>query len=141
MTTTPTFQTNNLSSNRSDALPPDTLQLVLFYDGDSACAFGFETQDARGALTWTWSKGIKNFGTEIRTEQFAMRGASLTGRFTVEGVQGNGVVDGLAFGVLWRDAQGSLHDTSQRVRSQPHSSKADGYIGWRASLRGSPPQE
>ena len=106
---TPTFQTVDLASNRGNALPADTLQLVLFYDGNNTCTFAFEYRDVGGNLGWIGVDGIQPFGTEIRTAQYQLRGAALTGNFRVKGVQANGVVDGLAFGLLWRDVKGNFH--------------------------------
>ncbi|MBK9368838.1 MAG: hypothetical protein IPN01_21480 [Deltaproteobacteria bacterium] len=42
-----TFQTENLSSNRSSALPNGTLQLVAFYDGSGVATLSFETKHQR----------------------------------------------------------------------------------------------
>lgn len=109
MTTTPTFQTADLTSNRHSGLPRDTLQIVLFYDGNEACSFAYEYRDAVGNLGWISIDGIKPFGTEIKTAQYILGGAALTGNFRVKGVLANGVVDGLAFGLFWRDAAGNYH--------------------------------
>lgn len=104
----PTFQTADLSSNRFSAMPHDTLQIVLFYDGNNSCTFAFEYKNASGVGVVTVEE-IKPFGTEIKTVQYAMNGTTLTGRFWVKGVQANGVVDGLAFGLYLRDVKGNYH--------------------------------
>jgi len=103
------FQSADLTSNRGNALPADTLQIVLFYDGNNTCAFVFEYRDAQGNVGQVGIDGIKPFGTEIKTAQYALNGATLTGNFWVKGVQANGVVDGLAFGLFWRDSKGNFH--------------------------------
>jgi hypothetical protein len=105
----PTLQNVTLSSNRGNALPAGTLQVICFYDGNDACAFGFEYKDIDGTTGYIWLKGIKQFDTEIRTAQLSLNGSTLTGRFSVSGVRANGVVDGLAFGLFWRDARGGFH--------------------------------
>jgi hypothetical protein len=105
----PTLQNVTLSSNRGNALPPGTLQIICFYDGNDACGFGCEYKDIDGTTGYIWLKGIRQFDTEIRTAQLSLNGATLTGKFKVTGVRANGVVDGLAFGLLWRDERGGFH--------------------------------
>lgn len=105
----PTFTTVDLSSNRGDALPKDTLQVIGFYDGNGACALEFEYRESNGTVGRVGLDGIKPFGTEIRTAQYKLNGCELTGNFWVKGVQANGVVDGLAWGCFWRDAAGNYH--------------------------------
>lgn len=107
--TTPIFQSPDLSSNRGNALPKDTLQLVLFYDGSNTCSFAYEYRDVNGNTGWIAIDGIQAFGVEIKTAQYQLNGAALTGNFRVKGVQANGVVDGLAFGLFWRDVKGNYH--------------------------------
>lgn len=106
---TPTFQHASLDSNRFNGLAADTLQVVCFYDGNNACAFVFEYRLPNGNLGTMVVEGIRQFDVEVKTAQYAMNGAVLTGNFWVKGVQANGVVDGLAFGLLWRDARGNFH--------------------------------
>lgn len=104
-----TFQTDDLSSNRSSALPNGTLQLVAFYDGSGLATLSFETKDTNGALSWTTVKDIPSFSTQIVTKQYTLKGEVPTGNFVIEGVVANGVVDGVAFGLLWRDLSGGYH--------------------------------
>ena len=69
----------------------------------------FETIDSAGNLSWTTLKGIVKFDTKITTAEYSIEGCSLTGNFVVEGVTADGVVDGLAFGLMWKDARGCYH--------------------------------
>jgi len=124
----PTQQDVTLSSNRNNALPAGTLQVICFYDGNNACAFGFEYLDTNGTTGVIWIKGIKQFETEIRTAQFSLNGSTLTGRFSVTGVQNNGVIDGLAFGLFWRDERGSYHIL--RSNSATHTPGASFVAAW-----------
>lgn len=94
------------SSNRSNALPVDTLQIVCFYDGNGTCTLEFECLDVNGTTAYVSLPGLAQFDVSIRLAQYKLNGSRLTGNFRVSGVQANGVVDGLAFGLLWRDAQG-----------------------------------
>lgn len=106
---TPTFKTENLTSNRYSGLPVNTLQVVAFYDGKGTAAVNIEYKDSAGATGWITVKGIPKFDTKIVTQEFSTGGVTLTGNFTVEGVTADGVVDGLAFGLLWRDSRGAYH--------------------------------
>jgi len=109
MSLVPTFVSSDLSSNRNNALPADTLQIVLFYDGARTCSFSAEYMAADGTLGRIAIDGIQPFSTVIPTAQYTLNGARLTGNFSVKGVVANGVVDGLAFGLFWRDAEGHFH--------------------------------
>lgn len=102
----PVLQTDVLVSNRYNAIPVDTLQIVCLYDGNGTCTFEFECLDVNGTTAYVSIAGIAQFDVAIKTAQYALNGSRLTGNFRVSGVQANGVVDGLAFGLLWRDAQG-----------------------------------
>ncbi len=109
MANAPVYKSADLSSNRSSALPANTLQIVCFYDGKGEAALSFETVDSAGNSTWTTVKGIPKFDTKIVTAEYSIEGCTPTGNFVVEGVTADGVVDGLAFGLLWRDARSCYH--------------------------------
>lgn len=107
-TTMATFQSDMLSSNRSNALPNGTLQLVCYYDGNDIALLSFETWGPNG-LTTTQVK-VPAFQTGvIVTKQYSIKGEVPTGNFTVANVVNNGVVDGVAFGMFWRDDNGGYH--------------------------------
>lgn len=109
MASIPVFKSADLSSNRSSALPASTLQVICFYDGAGTSALSFETEDSAGNRSWTTIKDIPAFGTKIVTAEYSIEGCTPTGNFVVEGVTANGVVDGLAFGLFWRDARSAYH--------------------------------
>lgn len=105
----PQFITENLTSNRYNGLPCDTLQIVAFYDGTPVGAqldIGYQTYGYSG---WITVGGIPNFGTKIVTLEYDLNGATPTGAFQISGVVANGVIDGVAFGLFWRDAQCNYH--------------------------------
>jgi len=109
MSNAPVFKSTDLSSNRYSALPASTLQVVCFYDGKGSAALSFETEDSSGNRSWTTIKDIVKFDTKITTAEYSIEGCTPTGNFVVEGVTADGVVDGLAFGLLWRDARSCYH--------------------------------
>ncbi|MCX4244787.1 hypothetical protein [Paraliomyxa miuraensis] len=106
--TAPTLLGDDLTSNRFSGLPANRLQIVLFYDGQGEATFGFEYKDPSGTVGWINIPGIPTFN-RIITKEYDLRGCTLTGNFVVEGAVPNGVVDGLAFGLLWRDDQQGYH--------------------------------
>ncbi len=109
MATAPVYVSADLSSNRSSGLKANRLQIVLFYDGKGTSALSFECVDSAGALSWTTIKDIPTFDTQIVTAEYTIEGCTPTGNFVVEGVTADGVVDGLAFGMFWRDARSCYH--------------------------------
>lgn len=105
----PVYVSDDLRSNRSSGLPASTLQIVLFYDGKSTVTFLFETRDGSGNLSWTSVRAIPKFDTQIVTKEYTIEGCTPTGNFVVEGATPDGVVDGLAFGLFWRDGKNGYH--------------------------------
>jgi hypothetical protein len=77
-----------------------------------------------GTTAYVSLAGIAQFDVAIKTAQYGLNGSRLTGNFRVSGVQANGVVDGLAFGLFWRDAQGFhiLRSNSATRRRRPATS-------------------
>lgn len=104
----PIHLNDDLSSNRFSRLPAGRLQLVLFYDGRNEATFAFEYEDPSGTVGWVSVPGIPAF-SRIVTKEYDLRGCTITGNFLVEGAVPNGVVDGLAFGLLWRDEKQHYH--------------------------------
>ena len=109
MANAPVFKSNDLTSNRGSALPANTLQVVCFYDGKGTATLSFETIDTAGNRAWTVIKDIPKFDTRIVTVEYTIEGCQPTGHFVVEGVTADGMVDGLAFGLLWRDGRSCYH--------------------------------
>lgn len=104
------FVTEDLDGNRGNSVPRNTVQVVVFYDGrdhgEVEVRIGLEDggwlpigRDAPGGA-------IDVFGKRIETRQFDLGACALTGQFDIAGVTPNGVVDGVAIGVLWRDSAG-----------------------------------
>ncbi|MHC4990436.1 MAG: hypothetical protein ACYTJ0_08325 [Planctomycetota bacterium] len=107
----PVFVSADLSSNRWDGLSPGTLQVVVYYDGDEsggpALRVGYTTPS--GEDGWIDVGGIHCSTSDdgrIDTFEYDLRGCAPNGRFEVRGVRPNGVIDGMAFGLFWRDDRG-----------------------------------
>ena len=116
----PAFVTADLSSNRFNALPRDTAQLTAYYDGDPAAqpTLRLQCRDAGGRLAWFSIERLPHSSPvgegRVATAQYTMRGCVPTGVVDVSGVAPDGVIDGVAFGLLYRDAAGRMH----QLRSQ-----------------------
>jgi hypothetical protein len=100
--------TEDLTSNRFNALPVGTLQLTAFYDGNLEADLGLQLKDTTtGENSWILVH-VPPF-SQIPTWEFDILGKEVTGVYHVGGVVPNGVVDGLAFGIFWRDDDGNYH--------------------------------
>jgi hypothetical protein len=125
------FRGENFSSMRSDGVPRGTLQLVLFHDGRAGkMTLRLEIRSrATIATSWIEVSGIEpstSDGGRIETREIDMSGFELTGEFEVEGVVPNGVIDGLAFGLLRRDDDGAY----RVLRSvSPHPPRRACFVG------------
>lgn len=107
----PVLVSHDLSSNRGQSLPIGTLQVVTFYDGATSRrpTLRIEYAGAQDGAGWIDITGIhastSNDG-RLDTFEYDLGDAAPTGRFEIAGIVPNGVIDGLAFGLFWRDAEG-----------------------------------
>lgn len=95
-------------ANRFHAMPTDELYLSVVYDGTGSARMGFET-DCDGVKSWTRVAPMPGGVYRVYTFAFDLQGCTLTGRFGVSDVVRDGVVDGVAFGMIWKDAAGKTH--------------------------------
>jgi len=104
------FTGEALTDNRRNELPNETLQVVLFYDGDndSDPTLTIKMGNAE-LLIGADSPGgpISAFGEQIETREYRTAGCSTVDGFRVNGVVPDGVIDGLAYGALFKDASGN----------------------------------
>jgi hypothetical protein len=99
----------DLTGNRYNGLPPRHLQVVVFYDGhDSSPELQIGLTGGGSITVGGESAGgpIEPFGRVIETREYELYDCRPDGRFEISGVDPNGVIDGLAFGVLWTDDAG-----------------------------------
>ncbi|NNF43624.1 MAG: hypothetical protein HKN62_11385 [Phycisphaerales bacterium] len=107
----PRLISTDLSVSRGTTLPVGTLQIVTFYDGSTGDGTRLHVEYERpdGTVDWLDASDImpstSNRG-RIDTYEYTLGACTLTGRFEVRGVTPNGVIDGLAFSLFWRDADG-----------------------------------
>lgn len=126
----PIFQTNNLASNRYNALPNETLQLTTVYDGAPGNATLFvEFRDtANNSTGWISVNNIPAFSPAV-TQQYHLNGSVPTGRVFISGVATDGgAVDGVVFGLFWKDASGGYH--LLKSNSSINYGSADFYGSW-----------
>ena len=62
-----------------------------------------------GSRHWIWIKGLRKFDRVIETREYALNGTVPAGKFQVRGVVPDGVIDGIAFGLFWKDSVGKYH--------------------------------
>jgi hypothetical protein len=126
----PVFESEDLTINRYDALPNGTAQVVVYYDGDRtafpALQIGFVHPETKKSGWYVFERlqRSSNFAPgKISTFELKMRGYDLNGKFKVKGVKPDGEVDGLAFGVLWKDSSGRCHLLKSRSSSEQAGAK------------------
>ncbi|MEM7230049.1 MAG: hypothetical protein AAF432_14670 [Planctomycetota bacterium] len=108
---TPQFRSHDFTENRSHGMPVGTMQIVTFYDGANthSASIAFEYDHPQLGRAWLALRELpastSNQG-RLGTFEYDLAGATLTGRVRISGIEPNGVIDGLAFGVIWRDATG-----------------------------------
>lgn len=126
---TPIFLGGDLTSNRFNALPNETLQIVTAYDGaDSSASLSVEVREtATGAIANILISPIERLSERINTFEYDLNGYELTHDFEVTGVVPDGVVDGLAFGLLWKDRDG---DYRMFKSNRPGIGGAISYGAW-----------
>ncbi len=101
--------------NHSNAMPAEQLNLAIVYDGAGDAMLGFQYSCA-GTLGWEIIGNLTGDITRIYTYAYDLNGCRLTGRFGVRDVTPNGVVDGVAFGLFWKDASGDTHTLRSAAR-------------------------
>lgn len=94
------------TSERFGALPTDRMQLVAYYDGTGLAELDIHlTNPSSGACCILTISGIDD--NPLTVQEYVMNGFVPTGKFVVRNVVPNGAVDGVAFGLYWRDATGA----------------------------------
>ena len=103
------YVTEDLTSNRYNGLPANTLQVVAFHTGSGTAQLKVEAYDSQlGCNSWLVLDAPR-FTTKIATGEYDITGLTLTGRVKIENIVYDGAVDGLAFSLFWRDASSRYH--------------------------------
>jgi len=102
----PVFVGNDFVYNRFDAMPAEEINIAAYYDGSGNAELGIKV-DCAGTAEWIMV-GPLTAGV-IETVAYDLNGCTVDGRAGVRDVVPNGVVDGIAFGVFWKDANGDSH--------------------------------
>jgi hypothetical protein len=78
---------------------------------------------------------IPHFGTAIYTGEFDMKGLVPTGEITIAGAVPDGGIDGVAFGLYWRDLAGNRWRLqSRRLPNPGNAATPDFFGGWPIAL-------
>jgi len=114
------FISHDLKSIRHDGLPSNTLQITSFYDGvsDENAYLSFELISQSGEeKTWLNLGPLVKFNQQVQTWELSLIGSSRpTGVIKINGIVPDGMVDGVAVGLLWSDDQGKI----KLMRSSSH---------------------
>ncbi len=102
----PIFVSNDFSYNSGNGMPADELAIAAYLDGNSGAELGVKV-DCAGVTEWILV-GPLDPGV-IETVTYDLNGCTVVGRAGVRDVVGNGVVDGIAFDLLWKDTAGDMH--------------------------------
>jgi hypothetical protein len=124
----PTLLNTYISSDRFGAMPIDAIQIVAFYDGDGTADLTIEFRDTASTACAYATVSIASF--TMVTQEWDLDGFLPTGRVTIANVVANGVIDGVAYGLQWRDQSGNR--TLLRSREQPgnNAGTPDFVGGW-----------
>jgi len=136
------FISENLTSNRYDALPNGRLQVAVWYDGKSDAnirpvlyvQYRNPNTGSRGWISIGTASDpggrIDRFDTRVETREYSLGACQLTGVVWVSGIKADGqTVDGLAFGLytkssngqyqLWKSRSNTLNTPSDYVGAWP----------------------
>ena len=102
----PILQGNDFIANNGNAIPPETLLVAAYYDGNGTAQQGVQV-DCGGRIEWL-AHDIPVTGN-IETFQYDLNGCTVTGLTGVRNVVANGVSDGVGYGLFWKDASGDTH--------------------------------
>lgn len=110
----PSLLSRNLSSDFRGWMPADRAQLVAFYDGDARARPTLRLQCRNGRSTFWFGvsalpRSSQTGAGTIETREFAMNGCVPTGRVSLSGIIPDGVIDGVAFALRFKDPQGRAH--------------------------------
>ena len=126
----------DLIANRYTSLPLQRLQVVAFYDGAASPTTTLAFELAGGEprrVEWITLQGLRKFVERIETREYQLApGWSPTGRATIRGVVPDGVLDGVAYGLSWRDDAGAFHVV--RSRDAQGSPSPNSVCAWPLAL-------
>lgn len=123
---------NTFTADRYGNLSPDRMQVVATYDGDPSTPqlTIHLINPTSGACCQVVVGPIPSFGTQVLTAEYDLNGFVPTGEFDVSGVVPNGVIDGIAFGLYWRDAAGDRWLLRSRKFPPGNSGMPDYFGNW-----------
>lgn len=126
----PQFVKKDFASNRRNGLPRSTLQVGIWYDGKVAqggpvLKLGYRLPGSSQEYWLTVGGPNDSHGAiqkfhRLETRQYKTGKMQLTGNVRVANIQGDGVIDGLAFGLLMKNHNGHyfmLKSKSHRTRN------------------------
>jgi hypothetical protein len=115
-----------LSSNRHHGLQRNTLQVATHYDGSGEASLTIELESDEGCYEHIQIDGIEDFGRSIQVFEYDLpQGVRISRCFIVDDVRANGVIDGLAFGMLLKKEDGGY----ELIRSENSEDGRLNFVG------------
>ncbi|MFN8491541.1 MAG: Calx-beta domain-containing protein [Caldilineaceae bacterium] len=126
------FRTQNLTADTNDALPNNTVQVAIWYDGVINASLPTLVQieyrnPATGSLSWLTignasdpGGAIHRFDQRIDTREYNLGACTLTGKVQISNVTADGTIDGVALGIYSKDSSGRyrlLHSQSTTLNT------------------------
>ncbi len=105
------FEGHDLPSLKQSKLQPGQVHVAAFYDGkDNQLTFiNLKIMNQKNQASWLKLGPLKKFNDHIHTWYFTLLdGAHFSGEYTVEGVNPDGVIDGVAMGMISADINGNI---------------------------------
>ncbi len=119
-----------------DQLGVGQVQVVAFYDGliEQPTHVSLELKNAENQVSWLKLGPLKKFDEYIHTWQFELKsGVSFTNRYQVNGAQPDGVVDGVALGLLIANSDNEVNGFKSK-ESTPIGKKPNVVCAWPLGL-------
>lgn len=138
------FRTQNLTADANNALPNNTIQVAIWYDGALNTSQPTLVQleylnPTNGSVNWITignasdpGGAIHRYDQQIDTREYNLGACTLTGKVQISNATADGTIDGVALGIYSKDASGRyrlLHSQSATL-----SATVD-YVGsWRTPV-------
>ena len=106
-----TFIDHDLPTMRENELERNQVLISAFYDGkvNEQTYIHLEIQNTENEASWLPLGPLRKFNEYIHTWHFELKGTShFTGRYKVIGAQNDGIIDGVAMGMLTVDSTGDI---------------------------------
>jgi hypothetical protein len=102
----PTYLGEDFTYNQGNGMPANELAIAAYYDGNGAASSGIQVFCPGSGNEWIVLTGLT---AGLHTFSYDLQDCMPTGKIGVRDVVDNGVVDGVAVGMFWKDSAGDAH--------------------------------